>query len=177
MAGNENKCRTTQKLQTMRMRGRENTKRHADVWEWSEPDVTKLSIKKQQKKNKSCIRAELNLVAQDWHFASVPNTTLHPTKYGRKENNWAIVPRFNAWHRVHGQNHANIHLFRVSGIETGRGKTMAKCLCYWITKADSWLFAFTRSHSALIAKWWKPHCYKGHCFKRHWLCVGEQEIL
>lgn len=75
------------------MRGRENTKQHADVWEWSEPDVTKLSMKKKNTpKNKSCIRAELNLMAQDWHFANVPNTTLHPTKYGIKENNWAIVP-------------------------------------------------------------------------------------
>lgn len=40
------------------------------------------------------------------------------------------------------------------------GETMAKCLCFCITKADSCLFAFTGSHSVLKAKWWrrkKPH--------------------
>lgn len=177
MAGNENKCRTARKLQTMRMRGRENTKQHADVWEWSKPDVTKLSIKKKHPKKQILYpcRAKPDGTRLTLCQRSQHNFTSH--KIWNKRKQLSDCSRFNAWHRVHGQNHANIHLFRVSGTETGRGETMAKCLCYWITKADSWLFAFTRSHSALIAKWWKPHRYKGHCFKRRWLCVGEQEIL
>lgn len=115
-----------------------------------------------------------------WHKTDTPPvfpTQLTSHKIWNKRKQLSDCSCFNAWHHVHGPNRANSHLFRVSGIETGRGKTMAKCLCYWITKADSWLFAFTRSHSALGARWWKPHRYKGHCYKRPWLCVGEQEIL
>lgn len=44
---------------------------------------------------------------------SVPSANLHPNK--RKQSR--DCSQFNTRHHVHGQNHANTHLFRVSGIE------------------------------------------------------------
>lgn len=44
---------------------------------------------------------------------SVPSANLHPNK--RKQSR--DCSQFNTRHHVHGQNHANSHLFRVSGIE------------------------------------------------------------
>lgn len=44
---------------------------------------------------------------------SVPSANLHPNK--RKQSR--DCSQFKTRHHVHGQNHANTHLFRVSGIE------------------------------------------------------------
>lgn len=134
-------------------RDRGNTKQHADTWEWSEP-VTKHK----HKKNRSCIERRESYAS--WRGLITQN----PTKRKNMESKKTIgrlFGRLDTWHHVHGRNRANIFfLFRVSGTETGQSETMAKCLCYWSTKADSCLFAFTRSHSGLVAKWWNQHCYK-----------------
>lgn len=146
---------------------REKTKQHADMWERSEA-VTNLSIKQQILRRAKPDGTRLTL-----HHCSQRN--FNPTKYGIKDNNRAIVPA-----SIHGtmctvKTRQTLICFGLVAQKQDR-ETMAKCLCYWITKADSWLFAFTRSHSALIAKWWNPHRYKGHCYKGLWLCVGEQEM-
>lgn len=64
------------------------------------------------------------------------NFTSH--KIWNKRKQLSDCSRFNAWHRVHGQNHANIHLFRVSGTETGRG-------------GKQWLNVFVTESQKLIA--------------------------
>lgn len=94
------------------------------------------------------------------HFCQCSQHNSNPTKYGIKGDNRAIVLA-----SMHGTVctvktvQTSICLGLVAQKQDG-GETMAKCLCFCITKADSCLFAFTGSHSVLNAKWWrrkKPH--------------------
>lgn len=173
-AGNENKSRTTQKsdcpaLQTMRVW----TEKHkATCWRVRTIRGCHKTEAGKKKQIPSVTVPSYTWCHKTYTLPRCFFSNLHPTKiWNKRKQSSDCFPGIIAWHRVHGQNHANIHLFGVTGTETGQGETMAKCLCYWITKADSWLFAFTRSHSALVAKWWNPHRYKGHCYKRQRLSV------
>lgn len=94
------------------------------------------------------------------HFCQCSQHNSNPTKYGIKGDNRAIVLA-----SMHGTVctvktvQTSICLGLVAQKQDGV-ETMAKCLCFCITKADSCLFAFTGSHSVLNAKWWrrkKPH--------------------
>lgn len=89
------------------------------------------------------------------HFCQCSQHNSNPTKYGIKGDNRAIVLA-----SMHGTVctvktvQTSICLGLVAQKQDG-GETMAKCLCFCITKADSCLFAFTGSHSVLNAKWWR----------------------
>lgn len=65
-------------------------------------------------------------------------TQLKSHKIWNKRRQSRDCSRLNAWHRVHGQNCANIHLFRVSGTETGR-------------EGKQWLNVFVSVSQKLIA--------------------------
>lgn len=132
MASNENKCQKTQKLQTMRALGREETKQHADEWEWSQP------VTKQHKKKKILYMRGARPDATSQTLLPVFATQLKSHKIWNKRRQSRDCSRLNAWHRVHGQNCANIHLFRVSGTETGR-------------EGKQWLNVFVSVSQKLIA--------------------------
>lgn len=65
-------------------------------------------------------------------------TQLKSHKIWNKRGQSSDCSRLNRWHRVHGQNCANIHLFRVSGTETGR-------------EGKQWLNVFVSVSQKLIA--------------------------
>lgn len=131
-AGNENKRQTTQKLQTLRAQAGENTKQHADGWEWSQP------VTKKQHKKKILYMHGARPDATSQTLLPVFPTQLKSHKIWNKRRQSSDCSRLNGWHRVHGQNCANIHLFRVSGTETGR-------------EGKQWLNVFVSVSQKLIA--------------------------
>lgn len=99
--------------------------------------------------------------------------TCIPQKYGIKRKQSSNCSGFNSWHRVHGQNHANTHLFRVSGTETGRGK---QWLNVFVTEPQKLIAGYLHSqdHTQSSLLNGETHIViKGHCYKRHRLCVVE----
>lgn len=117
MAGNENKCQTTQKLQTMRVQA-EKTQSNMLTGE-NDRSLSQNNIKKKKKEILYMHGAGPDATSQT--LLPVFPTQLKSHKIWNKRRQSSDCSRLNAWHGVHGQNCANIHLFRVSGTETGRG--------------------------------------------------------